>query len=178
MAHSSYSSQTIWLNSSMLRKPRKPRKPRSTRWNFWKQIREIKKTSKHKQTRGIVPGLGGCQKFVDVFFFLGSFLMDGGGKHINKIPKKSRDNPMKLLFNFFFRYVFFSLPNKPWSKPYRSESFRIVQYRSSIVQNHSVSFSRSGPKKILLEHFCPLPVRNGPWTFWGYVFFFFFGKKN
>ena len=32
------------------------------------------KAHKHKQICGIVPGLGGCQKFVYVFFF-GSFLM-------------------------------------------------------------------------------------------------------
>ena len=32
------------------------------------------KTHKHKQICGIVPGLGGCQNFVYVFFF-GSFLM-------------------------------------------------------------------------------------------------------
>ena len=42
----------------------------------------------------------GCQKFVYVLFF-GSFLMGGGGKHINKIPQ------VKILFTCFFLYVFF-----------------------------------------------------------------------
>ena len=50
---------------------------------------------------GIVPGLGGCQKFVYVFFSGHSL---GGEKHINKIPPKipgqSREN---------FVYVFCSL---------------------------------------------------------------------
>ena len=60
------------------------------------------KTHKHKQICGIVPGLGGCQKFVYVFFFRVSPY--GGEKHINKIPPQipgqSREN---------YVYVFFSL---------------------------------------------------------------------
>ena len=41
---------------------------------FSKIIQGKKKTHTHKQICGIVPGLGGCQKVVYVFFF-GSFLM-------------------------------------------------------------------------------------------------------
>ena len=59
------------------------------------------KTYKHKQICGIVPGLGGCQKFVYVFFSGHSLW---GEKHVNRIPPKipgqSRDN---------FVCVFFSL---------------------------------------------------------------------
>ena len=51
---------------------------------------------------GIVPGLGGCQKFVYVFFF-GSFLM-GEKKHINKIPPK---NPGQSRENFVYVFFFF-----------------------------------------------------------------------
>ena len=39
-----------------------------------KRLSGKEKTHKHKQICGIVPGLGGCQNFVYVFFF-GSFLM-------------------------------------------------------------------------------------------------------
>ena len=61
------------------------------------------KAHKHKQICRIVPGLGGCQKVVYVFFlFSGHSLW--GGKHINKIPPQipgqSREN---------YVYVFFSL---------------------------------------------------------------------
>ena len=68
------------------------------------------KTHKHKQICGIVPGLGGCQNFVYVFFF-GSFLMRET-KHIIKSPPKK--NPGQSRENFV--YVFsslcvFSLPN-------------------------------------------------------------------
>ena len=51
------------------------------------------KTHKHKQICGIVPGLGGCQNFVDVFF---GVIPYGEEKHINKvapqIPGQSREN--------------------------------------------------------------------------------------
>ena len=65
------------------------------------------KAHKHKQICGIVPGLGGCQKFVYVFF--GSFLM-GEKKHISKIPTQSRDNPVKFLFTCFFSLCVFLAP--------------------------------------------------------------------
>ena len=63
-----------------------------------------KKTHKHKQIRGIAPGLGGWQKFVYVFFF-GSFLM-GGKTHKQNPPPRSRDNPVKILFTRFSLCVF------------------------------------------------------------------------
>ena len=56
------------------------------------------KTYKHKQSWGIVPGLGGWQTFVSVF--LGSFRM--GRKRRNKIPRKSRDSPVNILFMCVF----------------------------------------------------------------------------
>ena len=64
-----------------------------------------KKTHKHKQICGIVPGLGGCQNFVYVFF--SGHSLWGRKKHINKIPTKSRDNPVKILFTCFFFMCFF-----------------------------------------------------------------------
>ena len=49
------------------------------------------KTHKHKQICGIVPGLGGCQTFVYVFF--SGHSLWGRKKHINKIPpRQSRGN--------------------------------------------------------------------------------------
>ena len=67
------------------------------------------KAHKHKQICGIVPGLGGCQKFVYVFFF-GAFLI-WGRKHISKIPSKipgqSRENFVYVSCSLC---VFFSLP--------------------------------------------------------------------
>ena len=76
---------------------------------------ERKKAHKHKQISGIVPGLGGWQKFVYhiklcVFFWGGGVIPYGGEKHINKFPPKSRDNPMEYLFTCFFLSVFFLLP--------------------------------------------------------------------
>ena len=67
-----------------------------------------RKTHKHKQICGIVPGLGGCQKFVYVFFFFFSGRSLMGGKHINKVPSKipgqSRE---KFVYVFFFCMCFF-----------------------------------------------------------------------
>ena len=57
------------------------------------------KTNKYKQICGIVPGLGGYQKVVYAFFRVIPY---GREKHINKIPPKSRDNPVKFLFTCFF----------------------------------------------------------------------------
>ena len=90
---------------------------------FLKSIRERKKTHKYKQVCGIVPGLRGCQNFVYVFFFFGSFLM-GEKKHINKMPPKipgqSREH---------FVYVFFSLCVFLFSKalPYSPLSFLVFR---------------------------------------------------
>ena len=65
------------------------------------------KTHKYKKNCRIVPGLGGWQRFLCVFF--GSFLV-GRKEHINKIHPKSRNNPRKILFMCFFFMCFFSLP--------------------------------------------------------------------
>ena len=70
-----------------------------------KYFRE-RKTHKHKQICGIVPGLGGCQNFVYVFFFGGSFLM-GEKNTWTKSPPKSRDNPVKNLWRVLFFMCFF-----------------------------------------------------------------------
>ena len=68
------------------------------------------KTHKHNQIWGIVPGRGGCQKFVYVFLFCSGhslYYIWGSKKHIKrKSPQKSRDNPLKILFMCFFLYVF------------------------------------------------------------------------
>ena len=53
-----------------------------------------KEKHKHKQFCGIVPGLGGWQNFVCVFF--GSFLL--GRKTHKQNPPQSRDNPVNILF--------------------------------------------------------------------------------
>ena len=64
------------------------------------------KTHKHKQIRGIVPGLGGCQNVVYVLFWGHSLWGRKRKKHINKVPppkkiaRQSREN---------FVYVSFSL---------------------------------------------------------------------
>ena len=68
-----------------------------------------RKTHKHKQIRGIVPGLGGCQNFVYVFF--SGHSLWGRKTHKQSPSKKSRDNPLKILFTcFFFMCFFFSAP--------------------------------------------------------------------
>ena len=66
------------------------------------------KTHKHKQICGIVPGLGGCQKFVYVFF--SGHSLGGEKTHKQNSPPKSRDNPVKILFTCFVFYVFFFAP--------------------------------------------------------------------
>ena len=60
------------------------------------------KTHKHKQICGIVPGLGGCQIFVYVFFRVIPY--GGEEKHINKVPPKIPGQSRET-----FVYVFFSL---------------------------------------------------------------------
>ena len=70
------------------------------------------KTHKHKQICGIVPGLGGCQKVVYVFF--SGHSLWGRRKHINKIPPKipgqSRENFVYVFF--FFMCIFRSQSRK------------------------------------------------------------------
>ena len=46
---------------------------------------------------GLSPGLGGCQKVVDVFLF-GAFLMGEKKNTSTKSPPKSRDNPRNVCF--------------------------------------------------------------------------------
>ena len=57
-----------------------------------------RKTHKHKQICGIVPGLGGWQNFVYVFF-PGHSLW--GRKTHKQNPPKSWDNPVKIWFLCF-----------------------------------------------------------------------------
>ena len=59
------------------------------------------KTHKHKQICGIVPGLGGFQKVICVFFWV---ILMGEKKHINKIPPQIPGQSREI-----FVYVFFSL---------------------------------------------------------------------
>ena len=74
---------------------------------MWALFFRERKTHKHKQICRIVPGLGGCRKFVYVFVFF-SFLMVEK-KHINKIPPKipgqSREN---IVYVFCCLCVFFA----------------------------------------------------------------------
>ena len=99
-----------FAHRGMLAAPQSPGGKVPTKPGFERNLLSGKeKTHKHKQICGIVPGLGGCQKFVYAFFFR---VIPYGGekKHINKIPPKFRDNPVKILFMCFVLYVFFSLP--------------------------------------------------------------------
>ena len=48
--------------------------------------------------------VGGCPKFVHVFFF--QVIPFRGEKHINKIPPRSRDNLVKILFRFLNSLAF------------------------------------------------------------------------
>ena len=57
------------------------------------------KTHTHAQIWGLVPGLGGWQEFVYVFFWVHSLWEK---KHINKLPRKSWDHPMNMFFYVFF----------------------------------------------------------------------------
>ena len=61
------------------------------------------KTHKYKQICGIVPGLGGCQKFVYVFFW--PFLM--GEKKTHK--QNSSQNPGTIPGKLCLRVLFFTL---------------------------------------------------------------------
>ena len=64
------------------------------------------KTHKHKQICGIVPGLGGWQKFVYVLFWVIPY----GGEETHKqnpskIPRQSRENFVFFLFSFCVLFV-------------------------------------------------------------------------
>ena len=65
-----------------------------------------KKTHKHKQICGIVPGLGGCQKFVYVFFCSGHFLWGEKKTHKQNSPKNPGTIPWKFSLRVFSLCVF------------------------------------------------------------------------
>ena len=67
------------------------------------------KTHKHKHICGLVPGLGGCQKFVYVFFQVIPYGAEKKKKHKQnppKIPGQSRE----IFVYVFFLYVFVFAP--------------------------------------------------------------------
>ena len=68
-----------------------------------------KKTHKHKQICGIVPGLGGYQKFVYVFFFFFFRVIPYGGEktHKQNSPQNSGTIPWKFCLRVFFFMCFF-----------------------------------------------------------------------
>ena len=112
-------------------------------WSHHHRFRD-RKRHKHKQTCGIVPGLGGRQKFVCVcvcFFFWVRVILYGGEKRINKIPPKSRDNPVRMLFTCSFLYVFFSLPNIDNDKNDNRFAHLDTQSRQR-TESHRVSHSQ------------------------------------
>ena len=83
------------------------------------------KTHEHKQIWGIIPGLGEWQKFVCLCFIFGG---GGGGvipfhgrENTKKNTTKSRDNPVKCLFTYFFFSGFCSLPRKAKEKTGKPE---------------------------------------------------------
>ena len=64
--------------------------------------------------------------------FFGSFLM-GEKKHINKIPPKSRDNPVKFCLRvFFFMCFFFSPPNYAHLSSHSKQPFTGVSMSSGL----------------------------------------------
>ena len=66
-----------------------------------------RKTHKHKQICGIVPGLGGRQNLVYVFFLFGPFLM-GEKTHKQNPPKiqgQSRENIVYVLCLYVFLFL-------------------------------------------------------------------------
>ena len=89
----------VWRNKGI------PRYRITCTFLVWGNYSGKEKAYKHKQICGIVPGLGGCQNFVYVFF--GAFLM-GRKTHKQshpKIPGQSRENFVYGLFSLcvFFR---------------------------------------------------------------------------
>ena len=113
------------------------------------------KTHKHKQICGIVPGLGGCQKFVYVFFWVVPY---GGEKHIKKSPPKSWDNPVKILFTCFFFMCFFA-PDKwrPGCSAFLAQKSTAEQARSSFGGLRKGVFSGTFSSSI---RFAPPPPRS------------------
>ena len=118
-----------------------------------------KQTHKHKRICRIVPGLGGCQKCVCVFFFFGSFLM-GDKKHINKIPPKmpgqSRENVVYVFFLFmcFCRSLF--LP-RTTTKP--DEKFATICVHFQMCCRLQVKGVGRGGGQAVLNQFCSCIIR-------------------
>ena len=65
-----------------------------------------RRTHKHKQICGIVPGLGGCQKFVHVFF--GSFLMGEKKTHKQSSPQNPGTIRWTFCLSVFSLCIFFA----------------------------------------------------------------------
>ena len=89
-------------------------------WNFGVQpISGKEKTHKHKQICGIVPGLGGCQNFVYVFFFFfsGHSLWGQKKTHKQNSPQNPGTIPGKFCLRVLFFMCFFSLPTIPRVAP-------------------------------------------------------------
>ena len=77
------------------------------------------KTHKHKQICGIVPGLGGCQNLVYVFFF-GPFLMGKRKTHKQNSPQNPGTIPGKFCLRVLFFMCFFrslaTTPERLWGR--------------------------------------------------------------
>ena len=83
---------------------------KATKWGPSK-MPEIhgKKTHRHKQICGIVPGLGGWQNFVYVFFFSGHSLW-GRKTHKQNPPQNPGTISWNVCLRVFFFMCFFSFP--------------------------------------------------------------------
>ena len=104
------------------------------------------KTHKHKQSCGIVPGLGGCQKVVYVCVFFFSFLV-GEKKHINKIPPKIPGQSREIFVYVFVLYVFFFAPYYPSFPCFLRVSERMRERESDRVKESlpwNPTFRRGG----------------------------------
>ena len=109
-------------------------------WTGKSCFRVGKKTHKHKQICGIVPGLGGWQHFVYVFFRVIPY---GGEKtHKQNSPPEILDNPVRFLCVFVFIWFFFfffrshrvralvQAPLRVWDAFYKDIVFLRPQNRS------------------------------------------------
>ena len=80
-----------------------------------------KKTHKHKQICGIVPGLGGCQKCVYVFFFFSGHSLWGDKTHKQNSPQNPGTIPWKFCLRVFF-FMCFLLPKLVWQTDKKGET--------------------------------------------------------
>ena len=93
----------------------------------------------------------------DLFIcFFGSFLM-GEKKHINKIPPKSQDNPVKHLFTCFFFMCFFAFQKGVLSK--RVALADVPLFRN-FLQKRSFSVGLPWQKKATILIFLDRKSRN------------------